>query len=107
MENIVSKVRELWPGTVLVHGKARHSQSQGGIERLNRTVQEKLGRWMRDNNSNSWLTALPFVKWAVNTSYKQQQRQNEWKRAASKHPARSRHRFLPTQTSRALHKPPI
>ena len=33
---IVSEVAQMWPGCKLVHGRARHSESQGGIERLNR-----------------------------------------------------------------------
>ena len=51
--DVIRRVAELWPGTKLIHGKARHSQSQGGVERLNRTVQEKLGKWMVDNNSRA------------------------------------------------------
>ena len=68
MAEIVQSIRVLWPRSVIVHGKARHSESQGGIERLNRTVQEKLGSWMVDNNSTSWATGCRFVRWQVNTT---------------------------------------
>ena len=69
MQGIIDCVAELWPGTKIVHGKARHSQSQGGVERLNRTVQEKLGKWMVDNDSVQWSVGIKFVKWQINTAY--------------------------------------
>ena len=34
MQGIIDCVAELWPGTKIVHGKARHSQSQGGVEQV-------------------------------------------------------------------------
>ena len=51
LKEIVDEIKEVWPGCKLVHGRARHSQSQGGIERLNRTVEDKLGKWMPENKS--------------------------------------------------------
>ena len=36
MEEIIEHIERCWPGVKLVHGRARHSESQGGIERLNR-----------------------------------------------------------------------
>ena len=38
----------------MVRGSPRHSQSNGGIERANRTVQYKLGAWMTENNTVRW-----------------------------------------------------
>ena len=35
---IVTHVVSIWPGCKLIHGKARHSQSQGSVERCNRDV---------------------------------------------------------------------
>ena len=34
--DVVKEVRQLWPGCLLVRGKPRHSESNGGVERLNR-----------------------------------------------------------------------
>ena len=56
MVEVITEIRALWPELVVVHGKPRHSQSQGGIERLNRTIVEKLGNWMKENKSTSWAT---------------------------------------------------
>jgi hypothetical protein len=60
---------QLWPDTKLVHGKARHSESQGSVERLNRTVQEKLGKWMIEAKSRAWSVGAKVVKWQINSSY--------------------------------------
>jgi hypothetical protein len=42
---------------------------QGGIERLNRTVESKLGSWMTENNSKRWSVGRLFVRWQINTSF--------------------------------------
>ncbi len=41
---IIAKVRELWPECRMVRGSPMHSPSNGGVERVNRTVEDnKLG----------------------------------------------------------------
>lgn len=67
MAEVISEIAEVWPDTKMVHGRARHSQSQGGIERLNRTCQEKLGKWMTTNKSKKWTVGRLFVRWQINT----------------------------------------
>ena len=53
----------------MAHGRARHSQSQGGIERLNRRVEEKMAKWCKDNDSNHWATVgRNMVRWQVHLS---------------------------------------
>ncbi|KAI6648407.1 hypothetical protein LOD99_14085 [Oopsacas minuta] len=64
---IVKEVINLWPECRLVHGKPRHSQSQGSVERANRSVEEILACWMRDENSTKWSEGLRFVQWKINT----------------------------------------
>jgi hypothetical protein len=39
---ICAHVADLWPGCKMVTGSARHSPSNGGIERFNRTIQSKV-----------------------------------------------------------------
>ncbi len=48
-------------------GKPRHSESNGGIERRNRTVEEKISNWMHENKSKHWAQSLPFIQWRCNT----------------------------------------
>ena len=68
MKEIISEIKEVWPECKIVHGRARHSQSQGGIERLNRTCENKLATWMTDNNSKKWSIGRMFVRWQINTT---------------------------------------
>ena len=66
---IISEIKDVWPACKIVHGRARHSQSQGGIERLNRTCENKLATWMSDNKSTKWSVGRLFVRWQINTAY--------------------------------------
>jgi IS30 family transposase len=36
---VIKHLLELWPECKLVHGKPRHSQSQGSVERTNRDIE--------------------------------------------------------------------
>ena len=38
MTDIISELKDVWAECRIVHGRPRHSQSQGGIERLNRSI---------------------------------------------------------------------
>ena len=39
---IIQNLADVWPGMKLVHGKSRHSQSQGFVQRSNQDVRDKL-----------------------------------------------------------------
>eukprot|EP00873_Tetraselmis_striata_P011581 jgi/Tetstr1/431845/TSEL_021337.t1 len=39
---VVTATKELWPGCTMVTGRPRHSPSNGGSERFNRTIEEKV-----------------------------------------------------------------
>lgn len=66
---LVQNVLELWPNCRLVHGKPRHSQSQGSVERANRDVEAILACWQKDNNCTKWSEGLRFVQWQKNTRH--------------------------------------
>ena len=59
----------MWPECKMVHGKPRHSQSQGSVERANRDIEAILACWMKDNNSTQWSQGLRFVQWKKNTRF--------------------------------------
>jgi len=46
----------------IVHGKPRHSQSQGSVERANQDIQNMLIIWMQTSNVKSWKEGLRFVQ---------------------------------------------
>lgn len=65
---IIKNLAEMWPGLKLVHGKPRHSQSQGSVERSNQDVREMLVTWMSDENTTKWSQSLRFVQSNKNRS---------------------------------------
>ena len=66
---IIKELKNLWPGCQMVRGSPRHSESNGGVERVNQTVQTKLGGWMKTNNSKHWAIGCKLMQWRINTQY--------------------------------------
>lgn len=66
VNSIITNLNEMWGDIKIVHGKPRHSQTQGSIERANRDVEEILASWMTDNKSKDWPMALKFVQFQKN-----------------------------------------
>jgi hypothetical protein len=64
---VILEIKNLWPEVKLVRGSARHSESNGGVERENQTVEKKLGAWMKDNNSKRWSVGCKLIQWRINT----------------------------------------
>ena len=46
INDVISEIKMLWPKVNLIHGRVRHSESQGGVENLNKYVRKQLGTWM-------------------------------------------------------------
>lgn len=65
---IIESLTDMWPGLKLVHGKPRHSQSQGSIERSNQDVRDMLVAWMVDNKTKKWSEGLRFIQSKKNRS---------------------------------------
>jgi len=55
---IIQNLADKWPGMKFVHGKPRHSQSQGSVERSNQDFQDMLIAWM----SKTWSEGLRFIQ---------------------------------------------
>ncbi|KAL4132428.1 hypothetical protein QTP88_009580 [Uroleucon formosanum] len=53
----------------IVHGKPRHSQSQGPVERTNQDVENMLATWLQDNKTKKWSNGLKFVQLMQNRAY--------------------------------------
>lgn len=68
MNKIINELKILWPGLSIVHGKPRHSQSQGSVERANQDFQKILFAWMEENSTKKWSEGLRFVQMQKNSS---------------------------------------
>ena len=77
--HIISELKLLWTDLLLVHGKPRHPQSQGSVERLNCDVKDILTAWLGDNHSKDWPSGLRFVQFQKNSSYHSGIKQSPYK----------------------------
>lgn len=66
--SIVTSLKSIWPELTIVHGKPRHSQSQGSVERANQDIQNMLTTWMQDNKTPKWSHGLKFVQIMKNSA---------------------------------------
>ncbi|XP_041372812.1 KRAB-A domain-containing protein 2-like [Gigantopelta aegis] len=66
---VISELKIVWPRLVMVHGKPRHPQSQGSVERANGDIKDMLVAWMGDNDTNDWSVGTKFVQFQKNSSY--------------------------------------
>ena len=67
MDGVIKEVKDLWPGCKLVRGTARHSESNGGIERLRLSAETKIENWMNQTGSTHWSVGCKLVSWEMNT----------------------------------------
>ncbi|CAJ0923085.1 unnamed protein product, partial [Mesorhabditis belari] len=47
-----------WPGCKIVHGKPRHSQSQGSVERANADIEDIISAHKRENKTIEWASSI-------------------------------------------------
>ncbi|XP_024877031.1 KRAB-A domain-containing protein 2-like, partial [Temnothorax curvispinosus] len=66
---IIEELKTMWPELSIVHGKPRHSQNQGSVERANQNVQKILFAWLEDNKTNRWSEGLKFCQLQKNCAY--------------------------------------
>ena len=66
---VISELKDLWPQLHLVHGKPRHPQSQGSVERANADIKDMLAAWLSDSNTQNWSLGLRFVQIQKNNAY--------------------------------------
>ena len=61
--------KEVMARDMLVTAKPWHSECNGGVERMNRTVEEQISTWMNANKSTHRTQFLPFIQWQRNTKF--------------------------------------
>lgn len=69
---VITALMAMSEGTKILHGRPRHPQSQGSVERGNGVVKSKLEKWLRHNfevqKTPSWSFGLHLVQLSKNTS---------------------------------------
>ena len=66
---VIEELKLLWPSLIMVHGKPRHPQSQGSVERANADIKDMLTAWLADNETTDWTVGLKFVQFYKNSSF--------------------------------------
>jgi hypothetical protein len=69
LEDVVKTIGQMCPGMKVVHGRPRHSQSQGSVERLNQVVQSRLFKCLQQHGSAYWPVFVPYVQWILNSTW--------------------------------------
>lgn len=69
VNQIIEELKIMWPGLLIVHGKPRHSQSQGSVERANQDMQNMLMTWTATNKCTKWSEGLRFIQFMKNRAY--------------------------------------
>ena len=67
-------------------GSPRHSESNGGVERVNQTVQKKMGAWMKENKTKHWSIGCKIAQWRYNTQVHQTLRDTPYHLTFGQHP---------------------
>ncbi|XP_046677250.1 KRAB-A domain-containing protein 2-like [Homalodisca vitripennis] len=79
VNKVISEVTQLWPELKIVHGKPRHSQSQGSVERANQDIENMLASWMADNKTTNWSEGLRYVQFMKNRAFHSGIKQSPYK----------------------------
>ena len=69
VNSVITELSALWDGLKIVHGKPRHSQSQGSVERANRDIEDMLMTWLQSNSTTHWGDGLRFIQVMKNRAY--------------------------------------
>ena len=64
LNEVINEIKLLWPECRTGCGLPRRSPSNGGVERLNRMMEEKLGAWMAETGSTNWSIGCRLMMWA-------------------------------------------
>ena len=61
----MARFKELWTNIRIVHGRARHPEDWGSVERANKEFKLILYSRLKDvkNEYNQWVSELPFIQY--------------------------------------------
>ena len=62
VNSVITELSAMWDGLKIVHGKPRHSQSQGSVERAKRDIEDMFMTWLQSNSATHWGDGLRFIQ---------------------------------------------
>ena len=67
----MTRIKELWTSTRIVHVRPRHPEDQGSVERANRDFKLMLYARLKDvkKEYNQWISELPFIQYCKNNAH--------------------------------------
>ena len=70
-KTLMARIKQLWTGTAIVHGRPRQSQDQGSVERANGDFKNMLHARLKDvkKELNQCVSELPYVQYSKNNAY--------------------------------------
>ena len=69
VNHVIDELSLIWPGCKILHGRSRHPQSQGSIERSNQVIENMLTAWCSDNKTTKWASGLMSVQFSKNITF--------------------------------------
>lgn len=69
VNKVIIELCQMWEEFKIVHGKPRHSQSQGSVERANQDIEKMVFTWLETNDTTKWSEGLRFVQFMKNRAY--------------------------------------
>ena len=69
VNQVIQRLKRLWPNCVIVRGRARHPQSQGSVERANQDVEIMIGKWMMIHDATEWSVGIYMVAYQKNNRW--------------------------------------
>ena len=69
VNSVITELSAMWDGLKIVHGKSRHSQYQGSVERANRDIEDMLMTRLQSNSATHWGDGLRFIQVMKNSTY--------------------------------------
>ena len=69
VNSAITEPSAVWDGLKIMHGKPRHSQSQGSVERDNTDIEDLLMTWLQSNSTTHWGHGLQFIQVTKNRAY--------------------------------------
>ena len=69
MNVVITELSAMWDGLKIGHGKSRHNQYQGSVERAHRDIEDMLMTSLQLNSATHWGDGLGFIQVMRNSTY--------------------------------------